>query len=85
MWRIPDDDCTGTFSARQIDPESASEGEGDLDGEEEMSDDEYLRDDTDGDEMDVEPWQHGMSAMDALAEEFEREVARAGMYCSRRR
>jgi hypothetical protein len=36
------------------------------------------------DGIDIEPWQQGMSAFNALSEEFEREVAQAGMYRHRR-
>jgi hypothetical protein len=83
VWRVPDGDGTGYFSASPIDLESASEGEGGEDLDEEKSDDDLQSDDTDfedEDGIDAEPWQRGMSAIDALAEEFEREVDRAGMY-----
>jgi len=81
VWRTPDGDGEDHFSARRVDPESASEdeGEGDLSEEEEMSDDEDTQS-LDEDGIEVEPWQRGMSAIDALTEEFEREMARTGMY-----
>ena len=90
-WRFPNTDNAGVSSVGPIDPESASECSGDLSDEEDdmsgASDDEYLKDDLedlDEDWIGNEPWQHGMSAIDALAEEFERAVAGVGMYRRRR-
>jgi predicted amidohydrolase YtcJ len=85
-----DCDSTRSFSAGPIGHESASEGPEDP-GEEEdncLSDKSYLGDHLgflDKDGMDIEPWQHGISAVGALAEEFERQVAQAGMHRRHRR
>jgi hypothetical protein len=89
IWRIPDHEGAGLSSIRTTDPESASESSDDfynsdddqpnpnLDLEIELgSDEEGL----DTDSADEDPWQHGMSANDALYEEFEQEVSQIGFY-----
>ena len=83
IWRSRDP--ARLSSTRPVDDES------DSDSSEALGTDDRLlqelamedRDDSDlgdsgEDEIDAEPWQHGMSAIDALDEEFEKETARRG-------
>jgi hypothetical protein len=82
IWRFSA--SAGRSSARPTDAESDSDGSEDLGWDDGLVQELAMEDCDDVDQGDIDeeedaaPWQHGMSAIDALDEEFEKEASQRG-------